>query len=33
MEQNQMERSSQLVEFEKEFKVVGLFTLCYVFHL
>jgi hypothetical protein len=29
MEQNQMERSSQLVEFEKEFKVVFLYYAMY----
>jgi hypothetical protein len=32
IEQNQIERSSQLVEFEKEFKVVGFITLCYIFN-
>jgi hypothetical protein len=32
IEQNQIERSSQLVEFEKEFKVVCFITLCYIFN-
>lgn len=33
MEQNHIERSSQLVDFEKEFKVVGLATLYAIYFI
>lgn len=33
MEQNQLERTSKLLEFENEFKVVYFDMWCYTFHL